>query len=268
MNVIVVDDERIILEAESLAIKRFLPRANIASFQKAKEALEYAESKLIDIAFLDINIKSMTGLQLAKKLQELNPKINIIFCTGYSEYSLEALDLYCSAYLMKPITDKKLETALSKLRFPVSDKIEGFKVKCFGNFEAFADDKPISFKNKKTKELFAFLIDRRGATVSTEEIMIALYEDSGKESYIRNLRAELKNTLEDLGFKDVLVRSGRDIGVNAEKIDCDYYDYLDGHKELFQGEYMIQYSFAEETMGRLINSNDSNVTNVSPISPI
>ena len=254
MNVIVVDDERIILEAQTIAIKRALPRANIVAFQKSREAIEYAENNIIDIAFLDINIKGITGLQLAEKLQGYNPKVNIIFCTGYSEYSLEAHDLYCSAYLMKPITDVKIKTALSKLRYHVTDKIEGFKVKCFGNFEAFAGDKPISFKNKKTKELLAFLIDRQGATVSTEEIMIALYEDSGKESYIRNIRAELKVTLESLGLGEVLVRSGRDIGVNAEKIDCDYYDYLDGQKELFHGEYMSQYSFAEETMGRLINS--------------
>lgn len=258
MNVIVVDDERIILEAQTIAIKRALSRANVVAFQKAKEAIEYAEGNLVDIAFLDINIKGITGLQLAKKLQEYNPRINIIFCTGYSEYSLEAHDLYCSAYLMKPITDEKLKTALSKLRYPVTDKIEGFKVKCFGNFEAFANDKPISFKNKKTKELLAFLIDRRGATVSTEDIMIALYEDSGKESYIRNLRAELRTTLESLGLGEVLVRSGRNIGINAEKIDCDYYDYLDGQKELFHGEYMSQYSFAEETMGRLINSGVQN----------
>lgn len=255
MNVIVVDDERIILEAETIAIKRALPRANVVAFQKAKESIEYAESNLVDIAFLDINIKGITGLQLAKKLQEYNSRINIIFCTGYSEYSLEAHDLYCSAYLMKPITDKKIEIAISKLRYPVSDKIEGFKVKCFGNFEVFVNDKPISFKNKKTKELLAYLIDRQGATVSTEDIMIALYEDGGKESYIRNLRAELRTTLESLGVGEVLVRSGRSIGVNAEKIDCDYYDYLDGKKELFHGEYMTQYSFAEETMGRLINSN-------------
>ena len=98
MNVIVVDDERIVLAAETATIKRTIKDADVHSFQKVKDALEFAEQNTVSIAFLDINIKGITGLQLAQRLQEHKPKINIIFCTGYSEYSLDAHDLYCSAY--------------------------------------------------------------------------------------------------------------------------------------------------------------------------
>ena len=251
MNVIVVDDERFVLSAETAAIKRAIPHAYINSFQKVKDALAFAEENRVDIAFLDININGVKGLELAKKLQACNTKINIIFCTGYSEYSLDALDLYCSGYLMKPITDEKLEKALKNLRYPISEKLEGLKVQCFGNFEVYKDGAPVKFKHKKTKELFAYLIDRRGATASTKDMVIALYESDDKESYVRNLRADLNNTLERMGLNEVLLRSGGNIGVNVEKIDCDYYDYLNGHTELFHGEYMTQYSFAEETLGWL-----------------
>lgn len=253
MNVIVVDDERIVLTAETSVIKRVMPDVEVYSFQKVKDALEFAEQNRVNIAFLDINIKGITGLQLAQKLQEYNPKINIIFCTGYSEYSLDAHDLYCSAYLLKPINDEKLKRALANLRFPLSEKAKGFKVKCFGNFEVYKDGEPIKFKHKRTKELFAYLIDRNGATVSTKEMAAVFYEGENKESNIRNLRSDLNNTFEQLGLSDLLVRSGGDIGVNVEKIDCDYYDYLEGNKSLFHGEYMVQYSFAEGTMGWLMN---------------
>lgn len=254
MNVLVVDDERLVLGAETAAVKRVLETAQVNSFQKAQEAIEFAEENRVDIAFLDINIKGVTGLKLADRLQSINPKINIIFCTGYSEYSLEAHDLYCSAYLMKPITDEKLEKALKNLRHPLSEKIEGLRVQCFGNFEVYKDGEPIKFKQKKTKELLAYLIDRRGATVSTKEMMTVLYEEDNKESYIRNLRADLKNTFDSLSLGDALIRSGGNLGLKTEKIDCDYYEYLDGRKELFRGEYMSQYSFAEETLGELLGS--------------
>ena len=254
MNVIVVDDERLVLQAETAAIKRVIPDADVHEFQKYKDAVEFAEKNRVDIAFLDINIKGVTGLQLAENLKSLNPKTNIIFCTGYSEYSLEAHDLYCSAYLMKPITDEKLQKALNNLRYPISKKIEGFYVSCFGNFEVYKDGIPVKFKHKKTKELFAYLIDRRGATASTKEIMTALYDDD-KESYIRNLRADLNNTFESLGVSDALIHNGGDVGVNVEKIECDYYNYLEGNKTLFNGEYMTQYSFGETTLGWLIRSN-------------
>lgn len=256
MNVIVVDDERIVLAAETAAVKRGLPDADVYSFQKANEAITFAEETKIDIAFLDINIKGITGIELAKKLQKTNPKINVVFCTGYSEYSLDAHELYCSAYLMKPITDEKLNKALDNLRYPVSRKIKGLKVKCFGNFEAYIDGSPIKFKHKKTKELFAYLIDRCGATVSTKEMMTVLYEEGSKESYVRNLRSDLNNTFVSLSIGDVLVRNGGDIGVNEKIIDCDYYDYLDGNKSLFHGEYMSQYSFTEETLGWLLNNQN------------
>lgn len=254
MNVIIVDDERLILEAETAVVKRVLPNAIVNSFQTVKDAIDYAQNNKIDIAFLDINIKGVAGLELAKKLQEFNPNLNVIFCTGYSEYSLEALDLYCSAYLLKPATEEKIRKALHNLRYPVTDKINGFKVRCFGNFEVYKDDLPIKFKNKKTKELFAYLIDRKGSTVSTKDIMVALYEDDNKESYIRNLRADLNNTLESLSLSNVLIKNGSNIGINTELIDCDYYDYLAGKKELFNGEYMSQFDFAEATLSWLENN--------------
>lgn len=251
MNVIVVDDERLVLAAETSAVKRVLADAQVYSFQKAQDAIEFAADNSIDIAFLDINIKGLTGLKLAEKLQDCNPKINIIFCTGYSEYSLEAHDLYCSAYLMKPVTDEKLKKALENLRFPISEKIKGFRVICFGNFEIYKDGVPIKFGHKRTKELFAYLIDRHGAAISTKEMATVFYEEDIKESNIRNLRADLNNTFEELGLSAALIHSGGDVGVNVEKIDCDYYDYLNGKKDLFHGEYMSQYSFAEKTLGWL-----------------
>lgn len=251
MTIIVVDDERFVLSAEVSAVSRVLPRASIYSFQRSKDAAEFANSTKVDIAFLDINIKGVTGLQLAERLQELNPQVNIVFCTGYSEYSLEAHDLYCSAYLLKPITDEKVKKALENLRHPLELASSKLQVQCFGNFELYKDGVPVKFKHKKTKELFAYLVDRKGATVSTKEMLTALFDDDSKQSYIRNLRADLKNTLKELGADDVLVRNGGDIGINLEKVDCDYFDYLHGDKSLFYGEYMSQYAFAEGTLGRL-----------------
>lgn len=254
MKIIVVDDERIILTAETLAVKRVLPNADVSSFIKAREAIDFAEHNKVDIAFLDIKMKGMTGLQLAEQLQAINPQVNIIFCTGFAEYSLEALDLYCSAYLMKPVTDEKIMKALNKLRYPIVEE-PILKVICFGDFEVFYGDQPIRFKKKKTKELLAYLIDRRGTIVSTNEIVYALYEKLGSESYVRNLRSDLTTTFESLGLSEVIVRDGRNIGLNTKKIKCDFYEYLEGNKTLFNGEYMTQYGFAQSTLAWLISNN-------------
>lgn len=253
MNVIVVDDERIILSTETKHVKRVLPDATVESFKDAESALEYAEQNKVDIAFLDINMQDITGLELAQKLQSYNPKVNIIFCTGYSEYSLDALDIYCSGYLMKPVTEEKLKKALEKLRYPIEESKKLLRVQCFGNFEVFKDGQPVKFKNGKTKELFAYLIDRRGATISTRDMVTALFEEDDKASYVRNMRSDINETFEALGVSDVITHEGNSIGVDISKIECDYYNYLAGNKSLFKGEYMLQYSFAEETFAQLLS---------------
>lgn len=251
MNVIVVDDESIIMEMEADMVKSLLPNATVEMFTNTENTLDYAREGKIDIAFLDINLEAGNGIELAKKLQKDNPEINIIFCTGYSEYSLDALNLYCSGYLMKPVTEENLKEALKKLRYPVSEKVPHFYVQCFGNFEALYEDKPIKFRYGKTKELLAYMIDRCGAVLSIKEIMAAICEDDSKESFVRNIKADLINTFQLLGIEQVLQQERGKIGIRKEMISCDYYDYLEGKKESFHGEYMSQFSFGEMTLAQM-----------------
>ena len=257
MQVIVVDDENVILQTETAMIRSILPKATVEAFSSMEEAMTYVTDSPVDIAFLDINLEAGDGLELAKKLQELYPQVNIIFCTGYSEYSMEALELYCSAYLMKPITEAKLKKALEKLRYPVREAAEGLYVRCFGNFDVLFNGEPVRFKYGKTKELLAYLVDRCGAVLGIRELMAAIFEEDDKESYMRNIKADLVGTFRSLGIENVLVQKRGQIGVNTEKLHCDYYDYLNGKSKNFRGEYMAQYSFAEATLARLLQRESS-----------
>lgn len=251
MKVIVVDDEPIILAMETAEVKKVLPEAEVVSFGAADEALEYARAQTVDIAFLDINLEESSGLELTRSLQRLYPRINIIFCTGYSEYALEAWEMYCSGYLMKPVTTAKLRKALDSLRYPVAAQGAGVFVRCFGNFEVYCDGAPVNFRYGKTRELFAYLVDRNGAMVSTRELMCVLFEDEDKGSYFRNLKADMLTAFQQLGQEDIFLQSWGRLGINKAKLDCDYYAYLDGQKQLFRGEYMKQYSFGEATLAQL-----------------
>lgn len=255
MNVIVVDDERLILLGETIVVKKVLPDAAVSSFRTGREALDYAQNHRIDIAFLDINLNGENGLELTKGLKETYPQMNIIFCTGYAEYALDAFGLFASGYLMKPLSEEKVRDVLANLRFPIDEGTGGQKkpvvVRCFGNFEVFYNEQPVKFKYIRTKELFAYLVDRNGATLTSKEIMAVLFGDGVKSSYFQNLRSDLVNTFQTLGLGELLVHERGRLGLRREKIACDYFDYLDGAADLFQGEYMTQYSFGEETVARL-----------------
>ncbi|MEG1145667.1 MAG: response regulator, partial [Clostridium sp.] len=202
-------------------------------------------------------MSDMDGIALAKHLKQVNPKVNIIFVTAYKKYAMEALSLHSSGYVMKPATKEKIEHELEYLRYPVS-MLTKHKVwiQCFGNFEVFADGEPIKFTYSKTKELLAFLVDRKGAFCSNGEIIAALWEDDGdmvkKSSYLRDLRADLRATFTTFGVEEAIRKQRGVMAVSLDKIACDYYNWMQGDIaaiNAYRGEYMSQYSWGEFTLG-------------------
>ena len=254
MRIIAVDDEKIALEALAGAIKAIVAEDEVVTFRYPEDALEYAKENLCDIAFLDIEMVGMSGVELAEELKKYNSEINIVFCTGYGNYRDKAFELHASGYLMKPITPEKVKYELENLRRPISVK-KRLKVQTFGNFEVYIDDKPLNFKYRRTKELFAYLVDRGGSMCSVGEIIGILFEDeSGREDYFQKLRRDLLTTLEEAGCESVILHKRGMLGVVITEIQCDYYDCLNGKKDFatsYFGEYMSQYSFAEYTNAQL-----------------
>jgi len=99
----------------------------------------------------------------------------------------------------------------------------------------------------KTKEMLAWLTNRRGALCSNNELMAVLWEDDIKESYFRNIRADLLNTLPE----ELFVRQRGKVALRTELVSCDYYDWIKGIPEAinaYNGEYMAQYSWGEWSM--------------------
>ena len=133
-------------------------------------------------------------------------------------------------------------------------------IRAFGNFEAYVGGEPVRFQTGMAKELLAYLVDRRGAVCSNGELLSALWEDESEDSshmsYLKKIRRSLFDTLEAVGCGDVIARSRGGLAILTDKIDCDYYQYLEhgnepGMPPLYRGEYMMQYSWAEFTHGIL-----------------
>ena len=259
MNVIAVDDERLALETLVDSIEKSLPEAQVYGFSNPEKALEFVSASGADIAFLDIKMRGMTGLELAKRLKGINGNINIVFVTGYSEYSLDAFRLYASDYLLKPATPEAVKQATEHLRNPVKPlQTKKIRFQCFGNFEAYADGKPLVFVRTKAKELLAYLVDRMGASVTMGELMAVMWTDGednySRQSNVRNLIAELKRVFSDVEAENVIVKTRNSIAINREAVDCDYYDFLRHIPyavNSYRGEYMTQYSWAEITTASL-----------------
>ena len=249
MKYLLVDDETLQLKRLIEEVKDASPNGEIHSFNNPVEALKFAQNNPdIDVAFLDIEMPEINGVELAKKLKEIEPTINVVFVTGYTEYAVDAYALHASGYLTKPVNSLQIKAELSDLRFPMPHtSVKNIRVQCFGNFEVFYHDEPLKFSRSKTKELFAYLIDRNGVVVSNSDLSKLLFNED-KPSYIRNLIADLVGTLKECKSEKVLIKHFNGVAIDPNKIDCDFYDYLKGEAyaiKNYHGEYMAQFEWAQ-----------------------
>jgi two-component SAPR family response regulator len=258
MNIIAVDDEQFALMDLRAAIEEALPDAALLCLDTSKAALEYASANIVDIAFLDINMGGMNGLELAKRLKGVHAKTNIVFVTGYSHYAVDAFGTDASDYLLKPVSAEKVGAALKRLRDPVQPSGFRIQVQCFGNFEVFADNRPVVFGLAKAKEMLAYLVDRQGAGITKKQLSAVLWEDDdysrSRQSHLQVLVCEMMKNLKSVNADDIIIKEYNSLAVDKTKFGCDYYSYLDGDPKAinrFVGEYMAGYSWAEFTSATL-----------------
>ena len=255
MRILAVDDEKDALEVLVTAISECDKTAEIKGFNSPTEALAYATENPPDIAFLDIRMPTMSGLDLAKKLKAINVRVNIVFSTGYSEYASDAFSMHASGYIMKPVSVRLVRKELENLRNPVETPDSRIFVRTFGNFELFVDGEPLHFSRKPAKELLAYLVDRKGSAVTRKELCSVLLQDEAftrkSQDYLTKIVKELQKTLDEVNAGSIVNLDRSEYYVIPDNFSCDAYDYLKGVPNAFNnfyGEYMSQYPWAEKSI--------------------
>ena len=256
MKVFAIDDEPKALRVLCRAIAEAAQDADIRAFDRPADVIAAVESgEMPDVLFSDAEMPSMSGVELAKTLKLRCPRLNVIFATGFDDYMRDALSIHASGYLKKPITAEDVRAELENLRHPVSPSPHRVRFQCFGNFEVYIDGHPVTFRREKTKEYLAYLVDRETLCTGAE-IGVALWENDVNASYLRTLRKDLIDTFTAAGCADILINAWQRQGIQADLVDCDYYDWKKGKPwaiNAYRGEYMTQYSWAELTHAALEN---------------
>ena len=94
MLILAVDDETLMLNMLVETLKNVFSdeRYVVMGFDDGKQALEYVSSseESLPYAFLDIRLRGMLGIELAKEIKEIRSETRIIFCSAYTEYALDA----------------------------------------------------------------------------------------------------------------------------------------------------------------------------------
>jgi len=158
----------------------------------------------------------------------------------------------------EPVSVHAILNSLDHVRNPIIKTDNRPRVQCFGNFDIFVGETPLYFSRSKAKELFAYLVHRRGASCTTRELIAALFE--GKEEN-ESLRKQIQThisvmmaTLGNASARDVIIKKFNSLAVDITKVNCDYYRFLQwdaNAANMYSGEYMSNYSWAEFTVGHL-----------------
>ena len=123
MTILAVDNENLMLNHLCRHIKQIKPDSLVVSFKNPADALAYMENHTVDVVFLEMMLQKMMGIELARQMQQINPHVNIIFTSSYSNYIYEAMsEIRCSGFIVKPVTTEKIKRELEDLRHPIECK--------------------------------------------------------------------------------------------------------------------------------------------------
>ena len=118
-RVLIVDDERIILNGGIAILKQAMPGAVVQGCTIPTAALDYAHEHPIALALLDIELGRTSGLELCRQILALRPRTNVVFLTAYREYSFDAWASGACGFLLKPLTLEAVLAQLERLRYPI-----------------------------------------------------------------------------------------------------------------------------------------------------
>jgi two-component SAPR family response regulator len=229
---VLVDDEEIALERMEKIIREAPGLILAGAYTDADEALKNACRDAADLAFLDIEMPEMNGLELAERMMEVNPALDVIFVTAYDKYALQAFQTHAVGYLLKPVSAddirKQVENLLRKQKNRKTARPGGgsLHVQCFGQFicSAGQDRERLRWRTAKAEELVAFLLHHRGRPVARDEIIEALWPEMDADRAAKNFHATshyVRRAMREKGLGEILIHLRGSYELRCDEVQCD-----------------------------------------------
>ncbi len=229
MKIIIVDDE---IAALHLFLDKIINKTDI-TYQFFKDdmnsIIEYVKNNDVSLAFLDIYMPNINGIDVARNLIKVNPNIKIVFVTGFIVKNEELEDIKDNVIgiINKPIKEVELE----KYLYEIAKVEKKLVVNMYGSFDCFINGRVVSFSSAKSKELFALLLALNGKSLDMNLAITYLWPDKEIEKakiLYRDAVWRLRHTLKEIDFNCVIFARAL-LQLNKEGIDCDYWNDINNN---------------------------------------
>lgn len=283
LRAVIVDDEQPAIDLLKILLEGTGNVRCVGEYCKSSEAVEHIVALKPDVAFLDVQMPGVNGIELAGYIMDQSVDTKIVFVTAYSDYAVQAFELNAVDYLLKPALPNSVERAVARLLKLKRSSMEscqnnsdvgGTQIHCFGKLEvrnAFKDSL-IKWRTVKVEELFAFLLYHCEIIVPKGKIIESLWPESEPDIADTNLHTSvykmkkiIKENDIDISVKFInggyIMQLGADVNYDVISFnafiakDTVLTDASAGEfermAELYQGEYLggkgYLWSMAERT---------------------
>ena len=231
-----VDDELAMLTIMQRLLKRMDGVEIVGSFQNMKDALTFTQGAVVDIAFVDIMIADESGLELARQLRAEQKDLEIVFVTSHREYAIDSFDTYPLDYMVKPVSQKRLEQTIERARAKNEKpsihhkKMEANQliVKALGGLDVSSAAGEVKFISKKSQELFAFLLLQRGRAVSKSRVIDEIFSEmplGNAGVYLNTAVYQLRKALQPHGLKSIVRSFDEQYMLEMDQVDADFISF-------------------------------------------
>lgn len=119
---VIAEDETLLREELVSQLQQAWPELEIAAAcEDGTSALEAIETHQPEVAFLDIRMPGLTGLDVAAATAQTSPGTQVVFVTAYNQYAIDAFDRGAVDYLLKPLSPGRLATTVARIKARKAD---------------------------------------------------------------------------------------------------------------------------------------------------
>lgn len=115
-RLLIVDDEPLLRRHLQALLAEFWPEAHTTLAEDGSAALALCQQQVFDVAFLDIQMPGLDGLQLLRELRRLPAPPLVVFSTAYNQHAVSAFELEAVDYLLKPLEEARLQQCITRIK--------------------------------------------------------------------------------------------------------------------------------------------------------
>jgi len=209
MKAVIAEDEALLREDLVAQLRAAWPELEIAAeCTDGAEALEAIEAHAPDVAFLDIRMPGLTGLEVAAAAAEASPRTQVVFVTAYNQYALDAFDRGAIDYLLKPLQRDRLEGTVRRVKQRIASgatataELAGILDRLRAKLPAEARREPFAWINASVGKETRLILVEDVAYFRSDDKYTSVVTAEG-EALIRKPIKELLDVLDPNVFKQV-----------------------------------------------------------------